>query len=159
MRIPFLGAGLLSLSLFATVAVGFLFPRANLNPEANTLLASWQSVTMPSDYSTSANRFAFEMGRLELFGKPAATKVEKSVDAPVEEAPLSLVAIARLDNKPVALIGESKLFPVRLSVGQSTASGWQISDIDVEASTVTLTRGDQSRILRLYPDPEDDVPG
>lgn len=159
MRMPVFGTFVLSAAIASTMVLGFVFPRANLDPEANTLLASWQNVTAPSDYSASTNRFAFELGRLQLFGKPVQIVADTSVEAAAAESSVSLIAIARLDNKPVALIKEDKPFPVRLSIGQQTGTGWQISAIDVQASTVTLMRADQTQVLRLYPIVEDDVPG
>jgi len=162
MRIPVFGTFLLSAAIALPMLFGFVFPRANLYPEANTLLASWQNVAAPSDYSSSTNRFAFELGRLQLFGKPAQGVAEATPETAEAQSSIALIAIARLDNKPVAMIKEDKPFPISLSIGQQTVTGWQISEIDVEASTVTLTRADQTQVLRLYPsveDAENNVPG
>lgn len=159
MHMPVFGTFLLSAAIALTMMFGFVFPRANLHPEANTLLASWQNVDAPNDYSASTTRFAFELGRLQLFGKPVEVAAEASLEAAAAQSSIALIAIARLDNKPVALIKEDKPFPVRLSIGQQTGTGWQISEIDIEASTVTMTRADQTQVLRLYPVVEDNVPG
>lgn len=159
MRNSVVSALVLSFALAATSVLGFVFPGANLSPEANTLLASWRSVSLPSDYSSSKDRFAFELGRMELFGKPSVPTSQVPAALPAAgEIPLSLVAIANLDNKLVALITEDKPFPVRLSIGQQTVSGWAIDEIDLDASTVILTRQDQTQILRLYPDTENEDP-
>lgn len=129
-------------------AGGFLNPRVDLDPAADSLLASWSTPPAPSDYSGSRERIAFDLAGLALFGKPPADAVADAAAAP-EEQPLKLVAIARLNGSAFALIDEGKPLPVRLSAGQQTSTGWRITGITEQ--DVTLEKNGSGQTLSLFP--------
>lgn len=129
-------------------AGGFIDPRVDLDPAADSLLASWNSPPAPSDYSGSRERIAFDLAGLALFGRPVVDAAAESAGAP-EEQPLKLVAIARLNGSAFALIDEGKPLPVRLSVGQQTGTGWRIAAITEK--DVTLEKNGTGQTLSLFP--------
>lgn len=143
-----LPALLLVLLVSSSFAAGFLSPGTALTPQSDSLLASWNSPPQPDDYSGSRDRIILELAQMQLFGRTPESPVG---NAPTEnvDVPLRLVAIARLDGRPVALIDEGKPLPVRLSVGQPTETGWKVTAITNEQ--VTLQKENTERTLDLFP--------
>ncbi|KDA00619.1 hypothetical protein HPO_01280 [Hyphomonas polymorpha PS728] len=127
---------------------GFLDPRVDLMPEADSLLASWSSPPVPADYSGSRDRIVFDLAGLSLFGKAPEQARPAGAEA-TAEPPLKLIAIARLNGKAIAMIDEGKPLPVRLSAGQTTSTEWRVATIT--DNEVTLERGGQARTLTLFP--------
>lgn len=127
---------------------GFLDPRVDLAPEADSLLATWTSPPVPADYSGSRERIVFDLAGLSLFGKAPEKARPAGEEAPAEP-PLKLIAIARLNGKAIAMIDEGKPLPVRLSAGQATSTEWRVTTIT--DNEVTLERGGQAQTLTLFP--------
>ena len=138
----------ISLALGLGAAAGFINPRVDLDPEADSLLATWTGPPSPSDYSGSKDRIAFDLASLALFGKPPAD-AEPAAGAAPEQPALKLIAIARLNGEAFALIDEGKPLPVRLSTGQQTATGWRVTAITTEE--VTLQKDGLDQTLTLFP--------
>ena len=133
-----------------TFAVGFLSGGPSGKTAQAGNFAAWSDLPSPVDYSGSTRRMAVDLARLGLFGpfSPASTTTPTTTEM-TSDPELSLVAIATLDGRKVALVNDGKPFAVRLSEGQTTESGWRVEEIgDAE---ITLSKASTSRTLKLFP--------
>lgn len=144
--------------IFAAVAffaltgwLGFTRTTAPATDDRQAGLGDWEQVPMPIDYSDSTERFVYELGELNLFGKPLIVpEASEPLDISVETAPdFRLLGIASLDGKKVILLDEGQGLPQKLAQGQSTAQGWTVAAI--REGGVDLQKADQAVELRLFP--------
>lgn len=138
---------------FALAAwLGFTRTTAPAADDRQAGLGNWEQVPMPIDYSDSTERFVYELGELNLFGKPmvAPATTDQPMDMGAEAAPeFRLLGIASLDGRKVILLDEGHGLPQKLGQGQSTMQGWTVTAI--YESGVDLAKGDQAVELRMFP--------
>lgn len=129
------------------VAAGF--SQSGIRAEVDPFQASdaWSEVALPTDYSGSRKRIEFELAAMSLFG-PARSALDADGEQAPAEPVLRLIAIAQLDSTMFALLEETGGKMFRLKVGDRTAAGWTLKQID--KSQVVVARNAEELSLPLF---------